>query len=71
MPTTPRYRAPAHESANWLELQRVVDLREAARLSSLSRDTLVRRHRDKLIQISNRRLGMRVADALMLGEATA
>lgn len=49
------------------ELQRIVDLKEAARLSGLSRDTLKRRHIDKIIRLSPRRVGMRVRDALMLG----
>jgi hypothetical protein len=49
------------------ELQRIVDLKEASRLSGLSRDTLKRRHLNKIIKLSPRRVGMRVCDALMLG----
>ena len=45
---------------------RIVTLAEAARLSSLSIDTLRRRHRDKFVQLSERRFGMRKRDALML-----
>jgi hypothetical protein len=49
-----------------IELERIVTLKEAARLSSESIDTLRRRHRDKIIQLSPRRQGMRVKHALML-----
>jgi hypothetical protein len=52
-----------------LELARIVPLPQAAELSSLSVDTLQRRHRDKIIKLSPRRSGMRVADALMLTKA--
>lgn len=45
---------------------RVVTLAEASRLSSLSIDTLRRKHRGKFIQLSERRWGMRRRDALML-----
>jgi hypothetical protein len=55
--------------ADWLELQRIVSLQEAARLSGLSPDTMKRRHADKIITLSPRRLGMRVRDALMLNVA--
>jgi hypothetical protein len=54
-----------------LELLRVCELDEAARLSGLSRDSLVREHSDKVIRLSPRRLGMRVAHALMLQNPTA
>jgi hypothetical protein len=50
----------------WTELHRVVDLKEASRLSGLSVDTIKRHHRDKVIDLSPRRRGMRVRDALML-----
>ena len=46
---------------------RIVTLAEASRLSSLSIDTLRRRHRGKFVQLSERRFGMRKRDALMLG----
>jgi hypothetical protein len=51
-----------------VELQRIVSLAEACRLSSLSEDTIKRRYRDKLIQVSPRRLGMRLGDALNLNQ---
>lgn len=54
-----------------LELERIVTLREASRLSSESVDTLKRRHTSKLVKLSPRRLGMRVRDALMLNQGEA
>jgi hypothetical protein len=50
-----------------IELHRIAKLQEAARLSGMSIDTIKRRHADKIIRLSPRRLGMRVRDALMLG----
>jgi hypothetical protein len=52
----------------WIELQRIAPLSEAARLSGLSIDSLKRHHRTKFIQLSERRFGMRVRDALMLAD---
>jgi hypothetical protein len=50
-----------------IELLRIAEPEEVVRLSSLSWDTILRNHRDKIITISKRRVGMRVGDALMLG----
>ena len=52
-----------------IELLRVVEMEEAARLSSLSADTLVREHAGKIVKLSLRRNGMRVAHALMLNDS--
>jgi hypothetical protein len=49
-----------------VELLRVAEPEEAERLSSTSWDTLMRNHRDKVIKLSKRRVGMRVGHALML-----
>jgi hypothetical protein len=54
---------------DWIELQRIVSLAEAARLSGLSIDTIKRRHADKVIELSPRRRGIRLRDALMLSES--
>jgi hypothetical protein len=54
-----------------VERLRIVSLAEAARLSGLSQDGLLRHHRDKIIKLSPRRLGMRQGDALMLNPKTA
>jgi hypothetical protein len=51
------------------ELDRIVSLEQAAELCSLSADTIKRRHPHKLIQLSPRRVGIRVRDALMLSES--
>ncbi len=51
-----------------LELERIVSLRQVKKLSSLSRDSLKRYYADKIIELSPRRLGMRLRDALMLSE---
>jgi hypothetical protein len=49
-----------------IELARIIPLAEAARLSSLSDDVWRREHADKLIKLSPRRVGVRLADALMI-----
>jgi hypothetical protein len=54
-----------------LKLQRIVPLKEAAELRGCSEDTIKRHHPDKIIKVSARRLGMRLADALMLGADSA
>jgi hypothetical protein len=59
-------RGPPLKPDEWIELQRIVDLKEASRLSGLSIDSLKRHYRNKFIQLSERRFGMRIADALML-----
>jgi hypothetical protein len=51
-----------------IELARIISLNEAARLSNLSEDSLKRNHRDKILELGPRRLGMRVGDALMLND---
>lgn len=53
-----------------IELNRIVPMTEAARLSSLSEDTLEKDHPDKIVWLSERRKGMRVADALFLNAST-
>jgi hypothetical protein len=52
-----------------LELERIVPLSEATRLSSVSEDTLLRHHRDKLVRMSPRRYGIRIRDALFLSRS--
>jgi hypothetical protein len=49
-----------------IELNRIVPMPEAARLSSLSEDTLEKDHPDKIVWLSDRRKGMRVGHALFL-----
>jgi predicted HTH domain antitoxin len=64
----PEVRGRSSSGPNWIELQRIVSLSEAAQLSGISIDTIKRRHAEKIIQLSPRRLGMRVREALMLSE---
>jgi hypothetical protein len=49
-----------------LELDRIISLQEAEAVSSLSVDSWKRHHADKLVELSPRRLGVRLRDALML-----
>lgn len=53
-----------------LELDRIISLREAEKLSTLSVDSWKRHHSDKLVELSPRRLGVRLRHALMLGGPT-
>jgi hypothetical protein len=48
------------------DLDRIVSLREASKLRNVSTDTLKRQFPDKIIQLSPRRRGMRLRDALIL-----
>ena len=50
-----------------VELLRIAEPDEAEHLSTLSWDTIKRDHPEKIIQLSTRRVGMRVGHALMLG----
>jgi hypothetical protein len=50
------------------ELERIVPLAEAARLRGSSIDTLERQEPDRIVQISPGRRGMRLKNALLLGE---
>ena len=53
------------------ELDKIISLQEACRVSSLSVDGWKRHHASKLIKLSPRRLGVRLRDALMLGGKSA
>jgi hypothetical protein len=48
------------------ELDRIISLQAAEKVSSLSPDSWKRNHADKLVTLSPRRLGVRLGDALML-----
>jgi hypothetical protein len=60
-----------NEQPTWLELERVIPLSEAGQITNLSRDGLQRHHGDKIIRLSPRRVGMKLRDALAIGEAKA
>jgi hypothetical protein len=56
--------------AGWpIEYLQIITLDAAAELASCSVDTLKRHHREKLVRLGPRRLGMRRGDALMLSES--
>ena len=50
----------------WLELERVLPLTEAERLTGLSTDTLKRRYPELVVQLSPRRVGMKLKNALAI-----
>jgi hypothetical protein len=49
-----------------IEGMRVISLPEAARLNGISVDTIRRQHPDKILKMSDKRIGMRLKDALSL-----
>jgi hypothetical protein len=51
--------------------QRIISLKEAAKISSLSEDTLKRNHPEKILKLSIRRRGMRIGDVLRIGQPSA
>jgi hypothetical protein len=61
---------PGNAKLTPLDLERIVPLAQAARLSSLSEDIWYREHSDKLIRLSKKRIGVRLRDALFLPETT-
>jgi len=66
LPPTPKPE-PETEGLSQLELNRIATPRECERLSSLSWDTLERQYPEHVIRLSDRRKGMRVKHALMVG----
>jgi hypothetical protein len=50
----------------WLELERVLELPEVKEITTLSIDSIKRHHRDKVVNLSPRRLGMKLKDALAI-----
>jgi hypothetical protein len=54
-----------------LELNRIVSLEEAAKLRGVSKDTIKRRYPEIIIKLSPRRVGVRLRDALALGDESA
>lgn len=60
-PTDNHFKLPSA-----LELDRIISMQEAEEVSSLSANSWKRHHHDKLVELSPRRLGVRLRDALML-----
>jgi hypothetical protein len=59
---------PTSELLAGLEGERIISLPEAARLNGTSVDTIRRRHADKILRMSDKRVGMRLKDALGLAQ---
>jgi hypothetical protein len=51
---------------NPTELNRIISIGEAARLSSISPDGWYRHHKDKLVRLTEKRVGVRLRDALFI-----
>jgi hypothetical protein len=51
-----------------VEGERIVSLVEASRLAGISIDTIRRRHGDKIVRMSAKRIGMRLRHVLGLAE---
>ena len=63
----PKLRSPLEELPP-VERLRIISMTEAARLSSLSVESILRHHADLVIDLSPRRKGMRLQDALSLSD---
>ena len=50
----------------WLELERVLSMPEVEEITSLSVDSLNRHHKEKIVELSPRRRGMKLRDALAI-----
>ena len=66
MPTGDDFKLPTK-----LELDRIISLQEAEQVSSLSPSSWKRNHPDKIVELSPRRLGVRLRDALLLKRSTS
>jgi hypothetical protein len=61
---------PARGPPSGFELERVLAMSEVCALTGLSRDSIQRHYRHLLLQLSPRRVGMKLRDALSIGAAT-
>jgi hypothetical protein len=64
-PVTRDFKLPSS-----LELDRIISLQEAYKISSLSPDSWKRNHPDKIIELCPGRVGIRLRDALMFRSST-
>jgi hypothetical protein len=70
VPSHPETITAEHERPlTAVELERIVPLDEVVRLTSLSEDSLKRHHSHLIRTLSPRRRGMKLRDALAIGEA--
>jgi hypothetical protein len=70
-PDEPAEAARRRLDLHGLHGEQMLSLAEAAQLTSLSLDTLRRRHADKIVVLSPRRRGMRLRDVLAIGNAAS
>jgi hypothetical protein len=63
---SPEDESKCFPAGNWLELERVITLKHAAKLKSISVDTLKRRYPHLIIKLSPRRRGIKLKHALGL-----
>jgi hypothetical protein len=63
---SPRRADQVFQTDPSVRLDSLIPLKEAVKLSSLSRDSWLRHHRDKLVQLSPGRWGVRLRHALMM-----
>jgi hypothetical protein len=59
---------PTAELLSALEAERIIPLHEVARLNGTSVDTIKRHHGDKIVRMSDKRIGMRLKDALSIAQ---
>jgi hypothetical protein len=57
-------------AASWLELERICEMPEVVRVTSLSNDTVKRRYRHYLVNLSQRRIGMKLRHVLAITTGT-
>jgi hypothetical protein len=50
----------------WLELERVLPMTEVEEITSLSGDSINRHHKEKIVDLSPRRRGMKLKDVLAI-----
>lgn len=65
----PSLPPPARGPPSVLELERILTMPEICALTGLSRDSIQRHYRHLLRQLSPRRVGMKLRDALTIGSA--
>jgi hypothetical protein len=59
---------PTNRPPTWLELNSAVPLSKAEKITSLDRDTMKRKYPNRIRQLSDKRQGMLLKDALAIAE---
>jgi hypothetical protein len=63
---TGRNASTSQDEPSWLELETIKPLPEISKLTSLSVDTLKRRYRQYIVELSARRQGMKLRHGLQI-----